>query len=104
MGVHKNQLMDEPENADQEDPTMGECKPGTVADMYTIMDHEVARLVQEIGSDYYRSVQNFWLQRRDQPADRLSPRMVSWLTKIEDDLDENWRPKWNEEEPDQIEF
>lgn len=73
----------------------------TVADAYNIRDIEIRKLCE--GSDgfsskYYIAVRDFWFQNKDTPIDKLSEKQAAWLAKIEDDISENWRDKWMEED------
>lgn len=65
----------------------------TVAEFWNIRDIEIKKLA-ETGSDYYRSVRDFWEGVKEMPQMEMSPGRRSWLNKIEEDIENNWRDLW----------
>lgn len=73
----------------------------SVEGFYTITDHEIAKLA-ELKTAYYLKVRDFWWSIKERDVTSLSQGQASWLSTIEVDLEDNWRPKWNAEEgPDE---
>jgi len=69
----------------------------TVADAFNITDFEIQKLA-DTKNPYWETVRDFWWQKKEDDVSSLSPKQAAWLSKIEEDLDMNWRPKWMEEE------
>lgn len=76
-------------------------KQKTVADFYNITSHEIAKL-SATKEPYWMKVSEFWYQVKDRWADAISTGQANWLSKIEADLEDNWRPKWMQEEGNDV--
>lgn len=72
-----------------------------VADFYNITDHEIEKL-SKTKSAYWMNVSSFWHRVSVKPVTHISSGEANWLSKIEADLEDNWRPKWMEEEGPEI--
>lgn len=73
-------------------------RPQLVEDKFNITDHEIQKAFEEKKDDYWRAVRDFWWQIKEREVAHLSTKQTNWLAKIENNLDEEFRPRWNTEE------
>jgi len=67
-----------------------------VSDFYNIQDFEIEKLC-ESKNPYWLKVKDFWDQQKDRKVQFLSQKQASWLSDIEAELEDKWRPQWIEE-------
>lgn len=73
------------------------AKPQLVCDFYNITDHEIDKLAAT-KNPYWIKVKEFWESNSTRKVLFLSTKQAKWLSDIEAELEDRWRPKWMEEE------
>jgi len=68
-----------------------------VNEFFNIEDFEIKKL-SETQETYWLKVRDFWWQVKDTDVNSITSGQASWLSKIEADLEDNWRPRWMETE------
>ena len=68
-----------------------------VSQFYDIEDHEIKKLA-DTKEPYWMKVRDFWWSVKEREAEKISSAQANWLSKIEAELTDYWRPKWMQEE------
>jgi hypothetical protein len=68
-----------------------------VSDFYNITDHEIIKLAAT-KNPYWQRVREFWESNSHRKVLFLSEKQAKWLSDIEAELEDKWRPQWMEEE------